>query len=697
MHRVFVLPLVLLLMITAVMAAAQDNPEPIPVTPPPDTSVTYEELMALDLPSFDSVAGPFAIQAEAGSDFCSTATTINLSAGADGSVMDVTPMTVSADDPVLTCMWGSPSSNQGYRTVWYQFTPQYNGIVTVSTRPGGASAISYDTVVAVHTGACGLLQTVACNDDKIGFTSEVTFNVKRGITYYIEVASWSPAGNSPQILNLTVQINPFNTFWQVAGALTGGGGTPSSRSRHASVMLGSDMYVMGGRDGNGTQLNDTWKLNTTTGTWTQLAVFPPGLLNTTAVYLNDTASITPTRRIYVPGGSLDAGGQNSSLQHWYYDLDLQNWYLAPEFVGGGFITETATLTQTFAYAAAVANASTTDPRYYVTGGVVGQGFPLTTTATVLNQVLIYKPNLPSHLRWGVAQPMISPRYGHTAARVGDRICVTGGLNINQVTGEIVLIPNGECASAVSGTGWLATGNMNVARYFAHSAVSPNGKWYVYGGVDAKGLAVAEVEVYDPATKQWSVLPLPYDLGGQGRTLLDGVAVPVWSGGGLVWPRGGFVGNHLWSMGGSYNFIGSSAEPRLFKVQMLGLDSYLPVMFNNTGGLGNNHSLATAYPLPLNVTLSQNFTQNIFHNTYYFDLAQMKTVNVALTNVPDGYWFNLFVYDANKLLRGIANNPPWGNKSVNLPNLPPGRYFVLVQQTLPANVNPAVYYQIRVNG
>lgn len=683
MRRVFVLPLLLLLMITAVMVAAQDNPEPIPlpVTPPPDTSVTYEEIMALDVPSFDSVIGPFA-DANPGSDFCSTARPLSLtaSAPATGSVMDVAPMTVSADDPVLTCMWGSPSSTQGYRTVWYQFTPQYNGILTVSTQPGGASVSSYDTVVAVHTGACGSLQTVTCNDDKIGLSSRATLSVRRGITYYIEVASRSSSTLGSWNLNLSVRLEPFDTFWQQAGALTGGGSTPLPRTRHATVMLGSEMYVIGGRGANESQLFDTWKLNTANGQWTSLAPFPQGLLNTTAVYLQDNTINPPTRRIYVPGGSSDVNGQNSSLEHWYYDLDLQQWYPAPELVGGG------TLTQTFAYAAAVANASTTDPRYYVTGGVVGQGFPLTATGTALNQVLIYKPNLPSNLRWGVAQPMISPRYGHTAARVGNLICVAGGLNIDPVNNQRVLIPNGECASAITGTGWFATSNMKVPRYFAHSAVSPNGKWYVYGGVRSDGLAVAEVEVYDPATNEWSVLPLPYDLGGQALT-------PA-----LVWPGGGFVGNYLWSMGGSYDVIGNNLEPRLFKVQMLGLTSYLPVVFNNIGALGTNHSMAEAYPLRLNTTLSQNFaTPGVYYNAYYFDLAQMRTVNVALTNVPDGYWFNLFVYDANKLLRGIANNPPWGNKSINIPSLPPGRYFVLVQQTLPANVNPAVYYQIRING
>ncbi|MCZ7668594.1 MAG: PPC domain-containing protein [Chloroflexi bacterium] len=97
-------------------------------------------------------------------------------------------------------------------------------------------------------------------------------------------------------------------------------------------------------------------------------------------------------------------------------------------------------------------------------------------------------------------------------------------------------------------------------------------------------------------------------------------------------------------------------------------------------------------------MSQNFTSSrIFYNTYYFDLAQMKTVNVNLTNVASDTILNLYVYDNNKLPRWVDDLPFEGwNKSVNLPNLPPGRYFVVVQQTFPVQVNPGNYYQIRVN-
>lgn len=684
MRRVFMLVVILLGSLTAAWAAAQDDPGslPVPVTPPPETSITYaeiEQMAAQAAPSFEFGINPFALQAQPGSDHCSMATTINLSrtSPADGSVTDVSIMTTASDDPVLNCMWGTPG--KGYRTVWFQFTPQYNGILSVSTLPASPQTPSYDTVLAVHTGACGDLVTVACNDDAIGFSSEVTFNVRRGTTYYIEVADWSPGGSSPQWLYFSAQIDPFTTFWQESAALVGGGTTALPRTRHTTVMLGSDMYLFGGRGPDGILLSDTWKYNTGNNQWTSLPSFPPALLNTTAVYLHDTGSIPATRRIYVPGGSAGVSGPNASLQHWYFDLDLGSWDQAPELVGGG------ALTQTFAYAAAAPSSSTTTPRYYVTGGVVGTGYPFTSTSTALDQVLIYTPSLPQGHRWDKAQPMISPRYGHTAARVGNRVCVAGGLNINQNTFPPALIPNGECANAATVSSWQATGNMNVPRYFAHSAVSPDGKWVVYGGVGANGLSVAEVEVYDPVTNQWSVLPLPYDLGGQALK-------PA-----LVWPGGGFVGNYLWSLGGSFDVTGINLEPRVFKVQILGKNSYLPAIFNGTG-LGNNHSLATAWRLPVNTTLSQNFTSSrIFYNTYYFDLAQMKTVNVNLTNVASDTILNLYVYDNNKLLRGVDDLPFEGwNKSVNLPNLPPGRYFVVVQQTFPVQVNPGNYYQIRVN-
>jgi N-acetylneuraminic acid mutarotase len=534
-------------------------------------------------------------------------------------------------------------------------------------------------VLAVHTGVCGSLVTLACNDDFVGFSSTVTMNVRRNTTYYIEVADWQAGGNATKTLDFSIQIDPFTSLWQNINS------TPLTLStRQASVVVGSNLYLIGGRGDGGNLLNSFQKLDTQTGTWTQLPSIPAndqgsGLLNTTAVYLPAKNGLNP--RIYVPGGSASANDSAYSRDHQYYEFTsngLNTWHKAPELVGGTAVTET------FAYAAAAPNNA--QDGYFLTGGVVGQGYPIITTTNTLDQVLFYQPATDD---WYPRASMTSPRYGHVAANVGGRLCVAGGLNVNN--GSIALIPNGECASGTSPTSWTQTGNMQVPRFFAHSSVGPDGKWYVYGGIttDIDGfpvVVVPEVEVYDPATNAWSVLGLLYDLGGQ-----DGKP--------LVWPAGGFVGNYLWTAGGSYDTTGNLLNPQVNKVQILGKNTYLPVIFG-TEQVGNNHSFADAWSIPLNSTIDQNFSSTrTLVNVYSFTVSQLSLKQVALTGVASTANVNLYLFNDNKGLVESDESPfPGITKTLTLP-LNPGRYYVVVRYTSSSNFpnDLSDYYQIRVNG
>lgn len=112
----------------------------------------------------------------------------------------ITPGTYMVDsisaDPVLSGLGGAPSDPGGNATasVWYTFTPDADGVMTVDACNGGA-----DTRVWIHTGSCdaiGLnLTTIAANDDACQFTpdntddlyaSTVVTPVSAGITYIIE-------------------------------------------------------------------------------------------------------------------------------------------------------------------------------------------------------------------------------------------------------------------------------------------------------------------------------------------------------------------------------------------------------------------------------------------------------------------------------------------------------------------------------
>ena len=117
---------------------------------------------------------------------------------------DTLDATEEGTDPNFTCA----SNNQGYRTVWYEFTP------TV-TRYLGADTLGseYDTVLAIWTGSPGSFSVVACNDD-VSFgvlQSSVQVSVAALTTYYIEVASFSD--NEPgQTLTLNIDYVTFKYY-----------------------------------------------------------------------------------------------------------------------------------------------------------------------------------------------------------------------------------------------------------------------------------------------------------------------------------------------------------------------------------------------------------------------------------------------------------------------------------------------------
>ena len=103
---------------------------------------------------------------------------------------DTTDATTAGEDPVQTCTGGGPSQNAN--SVWYRFTPPSDGHITADT-----FLSDYDTVLTAHTGACGALTEVACNDDAEGLQeSEVGFDAVGSTTYLIEVTSKTAGGGS---------------------------------------------------------------------------------------------------------------------------------------------------------------------------------------------------------------------------------------------------------------------------------------------------------------------------------------------------------------------------------------------------------------------------------------------------------------------------------------------------------------------
>lgn len=85
------------------------------------------------------------------------------------------------------------------RSVWWKWTPNFSGDFTLSTQ---SSPI--DTVLAVYTGTSpAALTEIASNDDRsqVDWTSEVSFSVVSGTTYYILVDSARGAWVGDIVLN----------------------------------------------------------------------------------------------------------------------------------------------------------------------------------------------------------------------------------------------------------------------------------------------------------------------------------------------------------------------------------------------------------------------------------------------------------------------------------------------------------------
>ena len=140
-------------------------------------------------------------------DDCSTPTIINLLPYQD--VQDTSSATDSPNDPTLHCI-----DSSAFNTVWYSYTAAAQSTINIDTLGS-----NYDTVLGVWQGNCGSLINIACNDDVgAGVTSEVSFQAAAGVTYLIEVASYSSGGGSTSSLYVAeangVPLDYFTEMFQ---------------------------------------------------------------------------------------------------------------------------------------------------------------------------------------------------------------------------------------------------------------------------------------------------------------------------------------------------------------------------------------------------------------------------------------------------------------------------------------------------
>ncbi len=134
---------------------------------------------------------------EAG-DFCQTAIPV---AANDTITIDQINGDAAVSGPVIG-HFGS-STTPYAQSEWYSFTPDQNGMMTVSS----CDLTTEDTRLWIYTGECGFgsLELVAFNDDSCDLQSFVAMQVQAGTTYYIE---WDNENVDAPGFDWTLQFDP---------------------------------------------------------------------------------------------------------------------------------------------------------------------------------------------------------------------------------------------------------------------------------------------------------------------------------------------------------------------------------------------------------------------------------------------------------------------------------------------------------
>ncbi len=141
------------------------------------------------------------------------------------------------------------------------------------------------------------------------------------------------------------------------------------------------------------------------------------------------------------------------------------------------------------------------------------------------------------------------------------------------TGKLVTILHRSAECYQPGGNWHYIGDMNVPRYGAGSAIGPDGRWYIFGGMttfsELIGASRDKLRFTILLRNTWTVLDPSFNLG-------NAQTMPP-----RFWPRGAVVGNNLWVVGGSMFNDGEQALPVIEQLALPSQTTYLPVMNGNS--------------------------------------------------------------------------------------------------------------------
>ncbi|HIG10082.1 MAG: hypothetical protein ABGY71_11845 [bacterium] len=162
------------------------------------------------------LACPHLLQAQAGTDGCTTPDTI---AGEGSFAVDSSAATTGSEgqlDP--GCLWFGSTTVEN--DVWFDWTASLDGVATVST-----CGSVLDTKIAAWPGAgCPAAgNALACNDDACGLQSSISFSVVSGTVYALQVGSFPGAPGGLAQMDISIVATPVHDDCNSPMLLNGSG------------------------------------------------------------------------------------------------------------------------------------------------------------------------------------------------------------------------------------------------------------------------------------------------------------------------------------------------------------------------------------------------------------------------------------------------------------------------------------------
>lgn len=638
-------------------------------------------------------------------DSCETGTLLDFTYGQPllkGGTTNVNSFLQNSSDPdISACMsaTGSPPSAQGFRSAWY-VVENYDkdtgsqpipgtgirGTLRVTVMPNNDYRQNYDTVVAIHTGTCAVLTRLTCNDDAVGLLSVAETQIYDGGKYYIEIVDRSAAPPSTATLNIQIEIIP-DAEWETETLLS------QSVSRHAVVTQGHLVYIIGGQTAAAPTLGgaagrtpNVYRYDTSNQQITELAPMDQAGPTVDGAGYSNADAVIVNNRIHLPTGHIGADSPYDGT-HWVYDITSNSWQAYS--AAGGQIDPpwgSGVNSNVPGWAELVELDDGFRKGFYMTGGLRGPF--LSNPANSQPNGILYEytespvGNGDTFYQWRNLPSLIKPRYAHTAAKLGNLVCVAGGLTVesDEDSSQYVVLSNSECfnPNGLPEPTWAEIAPLRIPRFLAGSAVGPDGNWYVFGGLsvgaNSQLVYVGTIEVYNPTTNSWGSLSANYALN-----------TPAYA-----WLRGAFIGNKLWLFGGQQQ--GNNVPVPIVQTHVFPFNAgwgpnpiFLP--FLTRPMIYDGTTLYDSIGLPPNTVIPYAFSQpgEAFHVFYFWKTAAGPT-DLNLGNIPAGSDYDLLLYDANKTLRGLSQNLGTANENI-LMNLAAGQYYAIVVRVQPPLSQP----------